>query len=415
MSFKSKGLTTSRQDDRPRTVGPPASGADVPAPVIGKVAGSLHLGREAMTNVEERPGRVVIAHDYLTQRGGAERVVLAMARAFPGAPIVTSLYEPDATFAEFRTQQVVTSWLQHVAPLRKHHRLALPLYAPIFTRTRVDADLVLCSTSGWAHGISGNGRRILYVHNTARWLYQTDEYMRRHPRVFRSVARLLGARLRRWDRLHGCSADLVLANSQTVRARLAQHWGVEAEVLYPPHGADLGAVRESVPGLEPGYLLAVSRLLPHKRVDVLTAAMAQLPEHRLVVVGSGSQARKLRLAAPANCLFMENVPDTQLRWLYANAAAVLSASHEDLGLATLEAMAFGRPVAVLRSGGFLETTVEGVTGVFFDRPEPADVVNAVRLLLAQSFDNGDIAAHAQRFDEASFARQLRHFADAALA
>ncbi len=368
-----------------------------------------------MASAGERKAQVVIAHDYLTQRGGAERVVLAMARAFPAAPIVTSLYEPDATFPEFSEHKVKTSALQRIAVLRRHHRLALPLYAPIFSTTHVDADLVLCSTSGWAHGVRTTGRRLIYVHNTARWLYQTGAYLRKHPPAVRSAARVLGAPLRRWDRTQGRSGELVLANSRTVRDRLARSWGVDAEVLYPPHGADLGAVREPVNGLEPGFLLAVSRLLPHKRVDVLTSAMERLPGQRLVIVGNGPQARALRLAAPTNCHFLEDVPDSQLRWLYANATALLSATHEDLGLAPLEAMAFGRPVAVLRAGGFLETVVEDETGVFFDSPSPADVVGAVHRLGAQGFDEKRIAAHAQRFDETSFARQLHHFAEEALA
>lgn len=380
-------------------------------------AGRRHLGvgEQHVTSAGERKVQVVIAHDYLTQRGGAERVVLAMARAFPGAPIVTSLYQPEATFPEFTDHRVMTSALQHVPFVRRHHRLGLPLYAPIFSTTHVDADLLLCSTSGWAHGISGTGRRLLYVHNTARWLYQTDDYLRKRPPSIRSAAHLLGAPLRRWDQRHGSSADLVLANSRTVRDRLARYWGVDAEVLYPPHGADPAATREPVSGLEPGFLLAVSRLLPHKRVDVLTAAMERLPDQRLVIVGNGPEARTLCLGAPANCVFLKNVSDPHLRWLYANAVALLSASHEDLGLAPLEAMAFGRPVAVLRAGGFLETVVEGETGVFFDHPEPTDVVDAVRLLQSQTFDQDGIAAHARSFDEASFARQLLRFAEKALA
>jgi glycosyltransferase involved in cell wall biosynthesis len=143
--------------------------------------------------------------------------------------------------------------------------------------------------------------------------------------------------------------------------------------------------------------------------------MEQLPKQRLVIVGSGPEAMALRLAAPTNCIFLESVPDVHLRWLYANSAALLSAAYEDLGLAPLEAMAFGRPVAVLRAGGFLETVVEGETGVFFDHPEPADVVDAVRLLLSQSFNQERIAAHAQQFDGASFARQLRQFVEETLA
>jgi hypothetical protein len=68
--------------------------------------------------------RVAIAHDYLTQRGGAERVVLTMAAAFPDAPIYTTLYEPSGTFAEFADHDVRAGALNHVGPLRRNHRFA---------------------------------------------------------------------------------------------------------------------------------------------------------------------------------------------------------------------------------------------------------------------------------------------------
>jgi glycosyltransferase involved in cell wall biosynthesis len=358
---------------------------------------------------------VVIAHDYLTQRGGAERVVLAMVRSFPGASIVTSLYDPRATFPEFGTRHVVTSPLQRSALLRRHHRLGLPVYAPVFSATHVDADLVVCSTSGWAHGVATRGRRLLYVHNTARWLYQADDYFRQHPRAVAGAARVLGAPLRRWDRENGRSADLVLANSTTVQERLARHWGVAAEVLHPPHAADVTGDREPVSDIEPGYLLTVSRLQAHKRVDVLVDAMVPMPDQRLVVVGRGPQADALRQIAPRNCVFLGHVSDAQLRWLYANSAAVLSAAHEDFGLVPLEAMAFGRPVVVLRAGGFRETVLEGETGLFFDQPQRRAVVAAVSELPNQTFDPARIAAHAATFGEASFTRRLRDYAAGVLA
>src|SRR5207248_973757 len=103
-----------------------------------------------------RPGdrtmKVALVHDYLTQRGGAERVVLAMLRAFPDAPVYTSLYDPAQTFAEFRDADVRPLALNRIAPLRRAHRVALPLLAPAFSRLRVDADVAICSSSGWAHG-----------------------------------------------------------------------------------------------------------------------------------------------------------------------------------------------------------------------------------------------------------------------
>ena len=59
---------------------------------------------------------MAIAHDYLTQRGGAERVVLALLRAFPEATVHTLLYDPDGTFPEFRDARVVTSPAQPGRP-----------------------------------------------------------------------------------------------------------------------------------------------------------------------------------------------------------------------------------------------------------------------------------------------------------
>lgn len=359
--------------------------------------------------------RIVIAHDYLTQRGGAERVVLAMSRTFPEAAIFTALYQSDRTFPELASKQVVTSVLQRSRLLRNHHRLGLPLYAPVFSSTTLDADLVLCSTSGWAHGVRATGRRLLYVHNTARWLYQTDDYLRSKPAQARRIAEMLGKPLRRWDRAHGAPADVVLANSEAVRIRLARHWQVDAKVLYPPHAADPGARRTPLDGIEPGFLLSVGRLVDHKRLDVLLAALQRRPDLRLVVVGEGPRSERLRTGAPVNCRFVGRLSEPELAWCYASAVAFVSVSHEDLGLAAIEAMAFGRPVAVVRSGGFLETVVEGETGIFFDRAEPDAVARAVDQLLSTRWDPQGIAAHAARFDEASFARQLRSIAEELMA
>jgi glycosyltransferase involved in cell wall biosynthesis len=200
-----------------------------------------------------------------------------------------------------------------------------------------------------------------------------------------------------------------------VRDRIARHWHVEAPVLYPPHGVDITGEQEPMPGINPGFLLVVSRLVAHKRVEVLTAAMSQLPDLQLVLVGSGPQAIPLQASAPNNCLFLEDVSDANLRWLYTNSIALLSAAFEDFGLAAVEAMALGRPAVVLRAGGFLETVIEGETGIFFDNQESHEVVRAVRELLTHPLDARKIAAHAARFDEANFARKLHGFAAQLLA
>ena len=179
---------------------------------------------------------VAIAHDYLTQRGGAERVVLSLMRAFPGAPVHTTLYEPDGTYPEFADADVRTSPLNRFGALRRDHRLALPLLAPASSWTRIEADVVVASSSGWAHGFRTSGRTVVYCHNPARWLYQTVEYLGGSPwrSPFGAPVMALRPALRRWDRRAAARVDVYVANSRVVQRRIADTYGREAELLPPP-------------------------------------------------------------------------------------------------------------------------------------------------------------------------------------
>ena len=258
--------------------------------------------------------RVAIAHDYLTQRGGAERVVLAIARAFPGARIHTSVYEPDGIYPEFADLEVVTTPLQRVAPLRRDPRRALPVLAPVVGRHRIDADLVVASSSGWAHGFDTDGRVLVYCHAPARWLYQPENYLGgprwRSPKGLALAA--LTPWLRRWDAAAAARADRYLANSRVVRDRIREAYGIEAEVLAPPFGIDADGALEPVAPLadwaDEGYLLIVSRLLPYKNVGAAIEAVRGTG-HRLVVVGDGPLRAEIASSAPPNVRLARDLTD----------------------------------------------------------------------------------------------------------
>jgi glycosyltransferase involved in cell wall biosynthesis len=363
--------------------------------------------------VTVRP-KVAIAHDYLTQRGGAERVVLSLMRAFPGAPVHTTLYDPEGTYPEFAGADVRTSPLNRVAAFRRDHRLALPLLAPASSRMRVDADVVVASSSGWAHGFDAPGRTVVYCHNPARWLYQTDEYL--GGAAWRSPIGppLLAMRplLRRWDRTRASQVDVYLANSRVVQRRIEMTYGRDAELLPPPHGMDATAAREPVPdlaGWEPGYALVVSRLLPYKNVDAVVEAVRGTGR-RLVVVGRGPEEGRLRATLPDNVELLGGLSDAQLRAVYADAGVLVAASHEDFGLTPLEAAAFGVPAVALRGGGFLETVVEGETGLFFDEPEPELIAAALEKHDRHQWDPDTLRARAELFGEARFIERIRSIA-----
>jgi glycosyltransferase involved in cell wall biosynthesis len=350
---------------------------------------------------------VAIVHDYLTQRGGAERVVLSMLKAFPDAPVYTSFYVPEATFPEFRSVEVKTLPINRAAPLRRRHRMALPMLAHTFSRLTVQAPVVLCSTSGWAHGTRVRGRKVVYCYTPARWLYQPSSYLRGASPVTRAALNAMRPYLSRWDRRAAASADTYITSSRAVRERIRDAYGVRAELIPPPHAIDPRGARDAVPAVPEGSYLCVSRLLPYKNLDAIVAAFALLPDRHLVLVGDGPIAQRLRQGAAPNVLFLSRVTDAELRWLYSRCRALVAASYEDFGLTPLEAAAFGKPAAVLRWGGFLDTVVEGQTGLFFDSPAPDSIASALLRLESTAFSPRRILAHVERYSEATFIRALR--------
>lgn len=360
----------------------------------------------------DAPPRVALAHDYVTQRGGAERVVLSLARAFPGAPLYTSLYDPAGTFPEFANLDIRTLGINRLAPLRRHHRWALPVLAPAFSRKRVSDDLevVICSSSGWAHAIHTDARKIVYCHTPARWLYQGERYLGTIGPVARVGRALMRRRLERWDQRAAKGADRYLANSTWIAQEIRRIYGIEADVVYPPVTVEVDGEKQPVTGIEPGYTLCVSRLLPYKNVEAVIEAHAQMPGERLVIVGKGPQEAHLRKVAGSNVHFTGSVDDAELRWLYDNASCLIAASYEDFGLTPLEAAAFGKPTAALRFGGFLDTIREGETGVFFDEPKPDRIASALVQLHGETWSNPALRAHAALFSEENFQQQMRDVA-----
>lgn len=382
-------------------------------------AGRARLA-EILADVDPEPDQgaphVAIAHDYLTQRGGAERVVSQFATMFPEASIVTSVYEPDLTYPDFASHEVITSPLNRIGWLRRHFRAGLPLYDWAFDHTEVPAgtDTVLVSTTGFAHGVKTppGCRKVVYCHSPARFLYLADDYLGhkwwRSPKGI--VLRALTPPLRRWDQKAAASADEYLCNSTVVRDRIRDVYGIEATVVHPPYSLDPDGPQEPLPGSEnlPSFFLTVSRLMPYKNVDVLLHAFADMPDEHLVVIGSGPLRDELHDLAPANVSFFEGISDAQLRWAYAHAAAVIAPSKEDFGLTPVEGFAFGTPCLALHAGGYLDTVVDDISGQFFDSATPDAVVQAVRSFRENPVEKRAVLDHAERFSPDTFSKDVRH-------
>jgi glycosyltransferase involved in cell wall biosynthesis len=350
------------------------------------------------------PGRVAIVHDYLNQRGGAEKVVLEMCSLWPQAPIYTSLYRPASTFAEFRGRDVHASFLDRI-PVDRGFRNLFPLYPAAFgSFGEIDADVVIASSSGWAHmaRTTKEAVHVVYCYTPARWLYRDDYLSSGGRRASRqSLLAPFRSGMRRFDARAAHRADTYVAISEVVRQRIRSAYGIEAPVVYPPVHTERLA-----PAPRGERLLVISRLLPYKRVDLVVAAARRLGLG-LDVVGDGPLLADLRSAAGHATIFHGAASEVTVTQLLESCSAVCVAGEEDFGLVAVEAQAAGKPVVAYGSGGARETIVDGLTGVLFTEQTVACVVDAVVACAELSTPPERVAANAARFSAQAFAEGLQ--------
>lgn len=350
--------------------------------------------------------RVAIAHDYLTQRGGAERLLLEISATFPDAPIYTTLFDPEGTFGRFSGMTVNTSYLDRLRVFQRSHRLAFPLLAHAAGRMHIDTDVLICSSAGWSHGFQTTGKKLVYCNTPAKWIYDLERYAGGRSTSTYLVGRALRPALARWDRHAAATADRYIASSTEVRNRIRTAYGIEASVLHPPVLIETEGPAHPIPGVEPGFYLVASRLLPYKNVSAVVEAFRGLSD-RLVVVGAGPMLSELRTIAPPNVSIAGEVSDETLRWAFKASVGVVTASWEDFGLVPIEAAAHGKPTAALRWGGHLDTIIEDETGIFFESPEPALIAQAVERLATSAWNPARLRAQAGRFSPGEFREELR--------
>jgi glycosyltransferase involved in cell wall biosynthesis len=348
---------------------------------------------------ERLPQDVVLVHDYLNQLGGAERVVLEMGAMWPSAPLLTSLYRPDSTFPGFRRLDVRGSFLDRV-PIDRAFRALLPLYPAAFRSLgTIDADLVISSSSGWAHSVRTSPRAFhaVYCHSPARWLYA--QYLDASAPAQRTVTSMRGL-LRRWDKRAARRPDLYIANGELVRERIRLHYGRDAPVVHPPVD-----VERFTPTPRGERLLVVSRLMPYKRIDLVVDA-ATHAGIGLDVVGDGPALADLRARAGTTVRFLGRLPDSDITELVEGCRAFCLPGTEDFGIAPVEANAAGKPVVAFASGGALETIEDGVTGSFFSEQSVEALLDALRRSEDIPSTPELIARHASRFSGQAFRERL---------
>lgn len=360
--------------------------------------------------------KVAIVHYWFIERRGGEKVVESILKLFPEADIYTLFYDKNNFGPYLGSSNVYTSVLNKPL-LRKHYQKIFPLY-PLGIKSlklKKDYDLVISSESGPAKGIRirNNAKHICYIHSPMRYCYtHTDVYLTSVNPVLRPFMKYFLRRLRHYDQQTIANVDLYIANSKNVAERVKKFYNRESYVVHPPIADEL-FTQPIIKNRSREVYLSFGALTPYKRIDLLIDTFNEL-DKQLIIIGRGSEKRKLSRKAASNIVFLDFKNWQQIENILVKTKALLFPGEEDFGMIPLEIMAYGIPVIAFKKGGVLETVIENrknpskSTGLFFERQQVASLLSAINLFerMEGDFDPQWIRQHASKFSEKYFLRNF---------
>jgi len=362
--------------------------------------------------------RIALVHDWLTGMRGGEKCLEVLCRRFPESRLYTLLHVRGATAPAIERMRITTSFLQRLPGATRHYRHLLPLMPVAVDRLAIDAEVDLVVS--FSHAVAKSVKpppgvpHVCYCFTPMRYAWhRREDYFAASGRFVQTpMAAARGAVLdwiQRWDRNTSDRVTRFVAISRTVAERIRECYGRESTVLYPPVDTDFYTPAD-VPRED--FYLYVGALAPYKRVDLIVEACNR-HRRRLVVIGTGPEARRLARQAGPTVSLLGWRTDDEVRDHLRRARALVFAAHEDFGIVPLEAQACGTPVLALGEGGATETVLPADvdrpgTGLFFDRQTPQSLCQAI-----ERFESGrdrvdpDLARrHAERFALPRFEREL---------
>ncbi len=325
--------------------------------------------------------KIAIFHDYIGAIGGAEKLVLHLARELKADVITTDVDMNAVRMMGFEDVNIISLGKTIKFVPLKQISASMKFALCDFSKKY---DFFIFSNN-WAHFAAKKHKpNLLYCQSTpVRVFYDLYDVYMRQQSFFSSLL------FRIWVGLHRKIYEhyidhvyVIIANSISVQERVKKYLNRSSKVVYPP--VNISKFRS----LEYGdFWLSVNRLYPEKRIELQIEAFRQLPDEKLLIVGgyaqadrSSSYARDLLKKFPENVILVGTVPEDELLHLYARCKAfIITSIEEPFGMAPVEAMASGKAVVGIKEGGCLETIVNGSTG-FLVEPQVPKIVNAINII-----------------------------------
>ena len=366
--------------------------------------------------------KVALVCDWLTNVGGAEKVLLELHQLYPKAPIYTSKYS-RRRIDWFDDADVRTGWLQvfpvflrrFLGPLRLRwfSRLDLSEYDLIISVTGAEAKAVKSGKRLHEEGKSNvknpNGLHISYCHVPTQYYWQMyDDYVENpgfgvlNP-IVRFFFKLMVKPLRKADFKASQVPDYYVTISEYAKDLITKYYKREAVVIHPPVEID-----EFKVGKGGDYYIVTSRQVNWKRIDLAVKVCTELGRE-LLVVGEGPEHNKLVNLSNGseNIRFVPFVDKKELAKYLAGAKGYLFPSMEPFGIAPVEALSAGCPVIAYGKGGALDYVKDGVNGVLFDKQTVKSVREAILRFEKKSYDVEKVSKSVENFSNKRFDKEIK--------
>ena len=362
--------------------------------------------------------KVAIVCDWLTDIGGAERVLKAIHDIYPEAPIYTSKYDKKG-IDWFKDADIRTGWLQIFPTCFR--RILGPLRQIYFNHLDLsNYDIIISVTGAEAKSIKkGKAIHFCYCHVPTQYYWQFyDSYIKDpgfgflNP-IIRFALKIFIGSLRRADFKASKKPDYFITISDYASKLIKKYYKRESVIIHPPVAIrDFHSNKKHVKYSDRKNFIITSRQVIWKRIDLAIEACKKTGDH-LTIIGTGPEHYRLRKLADNSPLitFKPQMKKEELKKEIEKADGFIFPSLEPFGIAPVEALATGCPVIALGKGGALDYIIEEKNGVFFKKQSVNSLVDAIEIFRTKSFKTKDIITSADKFDEKIFVKKLKGFID----
>lgn len=323
--------------------------------------------------------KIAIICDSLSG-GGAQRVVLALAKTF-NADVYTGYKSSNSK--ELKEVNIKCVLLKReFRPYSIFSFYLLNIFKNDFIKEYYD--IYIFSGNHCISAVDKYKPNIWYCHSPSRMLYVERERILKEESFVRKINNTLCYWfLLKSDQIYVKKFDLIIANSNTTKLRIYKIYGKKTgekvKIIYPP--VNIEEFRWKGQG---DYYLSTARLIASKRVDLIVKAFMKMPNKKLIIVSSGSQENYIRKIAQdySNIIIYGLVSEKKLQSLIGNCIATIYIPfNEDFGISPLEGMAAGKPCIGVKEGGVKETVINKKTGYLCPKnPTVSNLIDAVNFM-----------------------------------